>query len=104
MTKPKPPRRGGFRPGSGRKPLFEDAKTLAVTLPTEMWNWCRDRGDGNASAHVRLLVETDMAENMERVLQEQEAEAERLRQEQEDYENAAPEVRAWIDAGKEATE
>ncbi len=26
------PRMGGYRPGSGRKPILKDAKTLTVTL------------------------------------------------------------------------
>jgi hypothetical protein len=102
MTQPKPTGRGGPYRGQGRKPLFDDAKTLAVTMSVEQWEWCRLRGDGNASGHMRSLVEADMEENAERVQQEQEAEAERQRREEEAKakEQISPEVQRWLDAGK----
>jgi hypothetical protein len=104
MTQPKPTGRGGPYRNQGRRPMFPDSKTLAITMSTEQWEWCRMMGNGNASGHMRSLVEADMEANMERVQQEQEAEQERLRREQEAkaQERIAPEVQRWLDAGKEA--
>ena len=101
MTQPKPTGRGGPYRNQGRRPMFADSKTLAITMSTEQWEWCKLRGDGNASGHMRSLVEADMEENMERVQREQEAEQERQRREEEAkaQEQIAPEVQAWLDAG-----
>jgi hypothetical protein len=89
----KPTRRGGPRPGSGRPPIAEETRTLAVTMPAEMWSWCKHMGDGNASAYVRRLIDWHMASEQERI-QRLLAERERM----------SPEVRAWIEAGEEASE
>ena len=100
----KPSRRGGPRPGSGRKPIAEDARTLTIIIPAAMFDWCKFLGDGNASAYVRRVIEESIHAHMGRVIQERVAEAERLRREEEAkaQERIAPEVQAWIDAGKEA--
>jgi hypothetical protein len=52
-----PKNRGGARPGSGRKPRFEQLLKKTVSLPPECIRFLESLGHGNLSAGIRRLVE-----------------------------------------------
>ena len=51
--------RGGFREGSGRKPLDPESKTVIVpiTVTEKDRDYLSQRGDGNVSAGVREVIQ-----------------------------------------------
>lgn len=54
---------GGSREGAGR-PSLSDEPTVrwAVTIPESVAEWLHEKGDGNASAGMRQLAETEMSD------------------------------------------
>jgi len=52
---------GGARPGAGRKPKLEDARTVTVYLSALHLHWLERHGRANRAATLRALIDADIA-------------------------------------------
>ena len=52
---------GGARPGAGRKPKLEDARTVTVYLSALHVHWLERHGQHNRAATLRALIDADIA-------------------------------------------